>query len=109
MSLSPNVINSKKDHDLYFYIEMEPNTSMVTAHVLSGVLCQFDRKSQKTAQQRCVDHMAPLVPSKTEIGVCSVSPVQKAEGVCECSCVALGLTCKCAELQLPAQELPHFD
>lgn len=82
---------------------------MVTAHVLSAVLCQFDRISQKMAQQRFVDRMAPLVPSKTKINVSSSSPVQRAEGVRECSCLAVGLTCKCAELQLPAQELPHFD
>lgn len=69
------------------------------------VLCQFDRKSQKTAQQRCGDHMAPLVPSKSKPGVSSPSPEQREEGVCEFSFLAVGLTCKCAELQLPAQEL----
>lgn len=101
MPLSANFTNNKKGHGQYFYIEVEAVTLMVTAHVLSGVLCQFDKKSQKTAQQRCMDHMAPLVPSKTKIGVSSPSPEQKSEGG-ECSCLAVGL-------QLPAQELPHFD
>lgn len=101
MSLSPNFTNNEKGHDQYFYIEVEAVTLMVTAPVLSGVLRQFDKKSQKTAQQKCVDHMVPLVPSKTKIGVSSPRPVQKAEGA-ECSYLAIGL-------QLPAQELAHFD
>lgn len=106
-------MSTKKGHDWYFCIEVGQATLMVTAHFLSATLCQFwwavEVEISKTSTAKVCGWYGTSGTSKDKKRVSSPSPMQRAEGGCQCCCLAVGLSCECAELQLTTQELPCFD